>query len=272
MSQDSVNQITSSIIPSASDLMGHVGTLKSLLVAHATGSNADNKEFVSLREALVKDHRCGKLLPEFIRDCRSLDEFWGLIKYKFPHYRERREYIWKEFTPLLKALERADAHPSDSPVSTALQHLNAAYVESCWHKALERRQGDPEGAITAARTLLETVCKHILDDQQVCYDENLDLPKLYKQAAESLNIAPVQHAEPVFKQILGGCTSVVEGLGALRNRLSDAHGKGVRASRPAPRHAALAVNLAGTMAAFLVETLEHRRQSAGNRGGSPRSD
>ncbi len=30
---------------------------------------------------------------------------------------------------------------------------------------MERRATDPEGAITAARTLLETVCKHILDEQ-----------------------------------------------------------------------------------------------------------
>ncbi|WP_448090692.1 abortive infection family protein [Pseudomonas azerbaijanoccidentalis] len=29
----------------------------------------------------------------------------------------------------------------------------------------------------------------------------------------------------MFKQFLGGCPAVIEGLGALRNRLSDAHGK-----------------------------------------------
>ena len=73
-------------------------------------------------------------------------------------------------------------------------------------------------------------------------------------AAKVLNIAPSQHSEPIFKQILGGCTAVVEGLGALRNRLSDAHGQGKRPVRPAARHAELAVNLAGAMATFLVTT------------------
>ena len=32
---------------------------------------------------------------------------------------------------------------------------------------LQRRFDDPDGAITAARTLLETVCKHILDLSEI---------------------------------------------------------------------------------------------------------
>jgi len=52
---------------------------------------------------------------------------------------------------------------------------------------------------------------------------------------------------------------VVGGLGSVRNRLSDSHGKGRAAAKPAPRHAALAVNLSGSIAAFLVETWEARQ-------------
>ena len=48
--------------------------------------------------------------------------------------------------------------------------------------------------------------------------------------------------------------AVVEGLGSLRSRLGDAHGKGRKAARPAARHATLVVNLASAMCVFLVET------------------
>ena len=72
-------------------------------------------------------------------------------------------------------------------------------------------------------------------------------------------LAPSQHDEKVFKQILGGCTSVVEGLAAVRNRLSDSHGRGLEVARPSARHAELAVNLAGAMATFLVATLDERQ-------------
>jgi hypothetical protein len=77
-------------------------------------------------------------------------------------------------------------------------------------------------------------------------------------AAKTLNIAPSQHSESIFQQILGGCTAIVESLGAMRNRLSDAHGQGKKPVKPAPRHAELAVNLAGAMATFLVSTHQAR--------------
>jgi hypothetical protein len=102
------------------------------------------------------------------------------------------------------------------------------------------------------------VCKHILDDAGVQYSDDADLPKLWALTAEHLNLAPHQHQEGIFKAILGNCQSVVNNLGAIRNRVGDAHGQGRRPVKPKPRHAELAVNLAGTMAAFLVATWKER--------------
>ncbi len=145
-------------------------------------------------------------------------------------------------------------------MSDVLSKFDAETVHAVWQKALNRRSEDPEGAITSARTLLETVCKHVLDQARVEYADGADLPKLYKTAAAQLNLAPSQHSETIFKQILGGCTAVVEGLGSLRNKLSDSHGKGLGRVKPDTRHAELAVILAGSMATFLIETWEHRRE------------
>ena len=49
------------------------------------------------------------------------------------------------------------------------------------------------------------------------------------------------------------------GLGTLRNKHGDAHRAGSRSIKPKPRHAELAVNLAGTMAIFLVQTYESNK-------------
>jgi hypothetical protein len=64
--------------------------------------------------------------------------------------------------------------------------------------------------------------------------------------------------EESFKVILGSCQQIVNRLGTLRNKISDSHGQGRRPVRPKTRHAELAVNLAGTMAAFLVATWKER--------------
>ena len=45
--------------------------------------------------------------------------------------------------------------------------------------------------------------------------------------------------------------SLVNGLGTLRNRLSDSHGRGGRVPvKPSPRHANLAVDMVGALACF----------------------
>jgi hypothetical protein len=128
---------------------------------------------------------------------------------------------------------------------------------------MERRATEPAGAITLARTLLEDVCKWILSEANETWKETDDLPALYRKLSKVLKLAPDEHTEAVFKQILGSCQSVVESLGALRNKLSDAHSSGPKRARPQPRHAELAVNLAGAMAMFLVATWEARQAALG---------
>jgi hypothetical protein len=154
------------------------------------------------------------------------------------------------------------ASPIQIPVA-APGRLDTKFISEAWQKALDRRHEDPEGAITAARTLLETVCKHILDECGVEYGDGTDLPKLYGLTSKELNLAPSQHTADAFKKILGGVHSVVDGLANLRNRLGDAHGQGKRPVKPLPRHAELAVNMAGSVASFLLATFEAKSLSAG---------
>jgi len=239
-------------------LVSEVEALQHMLLSHATGRTASVVKYQAARERLLSIARIKAKLPQFVHTCRDLDQFWGFIKAKFDHYAERREHIWSGFRPLLEMLDAESRAPGDDTVSATLTTIDSDHVQEAWHKALERRATDPAGAITAARTLLESACKHVLDERGVDYGDGMDLPKLYRLVAEELNLAPSQHTEKIFKRILGGCQAVVEGLGAVRNKLSDAHGGGRSSVKPSSRHAQLAVNLSGAMATFLVSTLEAR--------------
>lgn len=241
------------------DKLQKVEVLQNILISSATGGSVDEDEYQTLRIELINDQTVARLLPRFVTTCRDLTQFWTHIKSKFKDYQSRREYIWREFSPLIEKLETQSKSPADDSVTTLLQNFDGDKVHDIWTRMLDRREQDPEGAITLARTLLETVCKYILDDLGKSYDDSDDLPKLYHLTASSLNLAPEQHTEQIFKQILGGCKSVVDGLGSMRNKLGDAHGKGKKPAKPAPRHAELAVNLAGTMATFLIRTWENNK-------------
>ena len=130
-----------------------------------------------------------------------------------------------------------------------------------WQKALERKTTDPEGAITAARSLVEAVLRHVLDEYEKQYEKSADLHDLYKAVADVLCLNAEQHEEVLVKKILGGCSSVISGLDELRNRVGDAHGHGRQHYRARARHAELAVNMAGAMCLFIVQTLQLRRSS-----------
>ena len=234
-------------------------TLLNLMISSATGETGDGEVYRLLRREFMDDVAVRDLLPTYVRTCRDLGAFWAIAKAMSPKYEGRRARLREDFEPILAFLERGGDRPLDPAASDVLGAFSADGVAAVWRKASERRDSDPEGAITAARTLLETVCKTVLDEGRVSYTDTDDLPRLYRSTSEFLNLAPSQHTEELFRRILGGCTSVVEGLGALRNKVGDAHGRGKRPVRPLARHAHLAVNLAGTMATFIVESWLARR-------------
>jgi hypothetical protein len=243
------------------ELLEKLETFQNMLISYSRYESAkvDPAEFKSLRDQLLGDPTIKERLPRFVRTHRDFTQFWGFIKLQSQSYEGRRQYICSEFAPLLDFVEHSGS-PVDEAVSKILSRFDTEHVHQVWARALERRADDPEGAITLARTLLETVCKHILDESGAQYGDDSDLPKLYRLTAEALHLAPSQQSEDIFKRIFGGCQTVVENLGSLRNRLSDAHGKSRNLTRPEPRHAELAVNLSGAMAMFLVESWEAQQK------------
>ena len=239
-----------------SELIEKVLSIQELLIARAMDEHHQgaNDTFLELRNEIIAIKSLSQYIPNILKNSRSLDQFSEYLKYNFNSYQDCKNLIYNEFNELFDVLENLDTTPLDQLVISTLDKLSSDYIHQIWQKALERRNSDPEGAITIARSLLESTCKHILDDMQIDYGNAPEINHLYRLVSNELNLAPSQHTEKVFKQILGGCNSVVEGLGALRNKVGDAHGQGKKNFKPSARHAELAVNLAGTMAVFLFSS------------------
>lgn len=246
------------------DKLDRAITFKNGLVALCEGGGKMNDSvYRLLRREFMNDLAVSSLVPQFVRTAQDTGAMWAYMKDFSGQWEPRRQFVREQFAPLIDRLERGAAL-ADTVISDTIISFDAEGITAAWNKALARRGTDPEGAITAARTLLEGVCKHLLEDDQgnPVYGQNDDLPKLYRQVSESLNIAPSQHSEDAFKRILGSAASIVEGLGTLRNKVGDAHASGGRKPvKVAPRHAALAVNLAGSMALFLIDTANARQKN-----------
>lgn len=212
------------------------------------------------RQKLWEDATCKRLLPDFVRysnDAAMVRIALSSVASGSGSWALRRGHVTESFKPLLKFLETGGS-AADSTITNAITVYDAPAVQAFWAKALERRAADPEGAVTAASTLLEEVCKHIIEDSGNIWDKKWNIPKLYAEASGILNLAPSQHQEEVFRTILGNCQSVVQSIGSLRNNGGDAHAGGRARVAFKPRHAALTVNLAGSMSLFLIETWQAR--------------
>jgi hypothetical protein len=211
----------------------------------------------------MSDAGVKRLLPSFVRysnDASSVRSALSVVASGPGSWASRRGHVTEAFIPVLEYLETGSG-AADDAITAGLTAYDAPAVQAFWVKALERRSTDPDGAVTAASTLLEEVCKHIIEDSGNKWESKWNIPKLYAEAATVLNLAPSQHQEDVFKTILGNCQSVVQSIGSLRNKGGDAHAGGRLRVSFKPRHAALTVNLAGSMALFLIETWQAKLEN-----------
>jgi AbiJ N-terminal domain 3/Abortive infection C-terminus len=250
-------------------------TLKDDVIQHTINNyDWDNRE---LLEAVGFLHCSNRTIFKFLETVTSpllqTVERQNLLVLKINSFLEHDGYILSvakriSGSPVYCVKRKTVAAPVEAIVDAALLEFDQGTVHERWRTAIERQESDPRSAITSARTLLEDVCKWILVEDGKGYSEKDDLPVLYRNLSKILNLAPDEHTEQLFKQILGSCQSVVESVGALRNKLGDAHSQGPKRAKPLPRHAELAVNLAGSMSIFLVATWEARKISKLTSGAS----
>lgn len=182
---------------------------------------------------------------------------------------------WLEYDGYEVVLENGFPRVRDLNISTVKCELSfegseqdqRLFIEQQLAKADDKiSEGDFDGAITNARSLIEAVLTELergLDADVTPYDG--DLQKLYKRVQKLMRLDPARpDVEGPLKQVLSGLASIVSGLSGLSNKMGDRH---VRRYRPDKRHAELVVNAAKTLAGFLFEThCERESRSYGYSG------
>lgn len=157
-------------------------------------------------------------------------------------------------------------HSRASALAVA-QKVDADYVHRQIDRMTKAVDSDPDLAIGTAKELIETICHTILDSCEKPVTDKPDLLPLARRAMEELKLIPDNvpnnaKGAKTIKSILGNLSTIVQGLGELRNLYGTGHGKSGKATGLTARHARLAVGAASTLATFLIETHEDRlRQS-----------
>ena len=165
----------------------------------------------------------------------------------------------------LSARQSAGATVKAFVLKTAL--LDFDTVQRDIARALASASDDPEDAVTAASSLIESVCRSILIELKLALPPKKDIDGLVRAVQEPLGLSPGRMDLPAeivgdVRQILGGLTSVAKGIGALRTHDGDAHGRERGYRRIDARIARLAINSASSIAMFFIETWERQQHRA----------
>lgn len=162
-----------------------------------------------------------------------------------------------------RLLKRGTSAPALASLAATLAVIDFDTVQRDLERALASVETDPEDAVTAACSVIESVCRSILGELDIPLPVQLDIQGLYKAIREPLGLAPgKEDVSPDIandvRAILGGLNSTVQGIGALRTHAGDAHGRGRGFRRIDARIARLAIHTASGIALFIIETWQKK--------------
>jgi hypothetical protein len=213
-----------------------------------------------------------KILRVFEGVLLSLEE-----RVKHPFAGIKDDYAEHKQALLIRCLERDGFRFSDNRITLTtgnptMQQLSqkAGLLDShVLRQQIERIRSavedDPDLAIGTAKELLETTCRTILADYGINAGSDWDVVRLVKQTRTVLKLVPEDAPDSAkgadtLKRILSNLGQVSQGLAELRNLYGTGHGKSGQFRGLKPRHARLAAGCASTLATFLFETHEARKE------------
>lgn len=139
------------------------------------------------------------------------------------------------------------------------KYLNTDYINKKVEQMNKAVETDTEVAIGTGKELLETTCKAILRQKAIAIDKDWTLPQLLKNTTNALDFKPKnaddpQRAEKSILQVLGGITTIVQGVTELRNAYGTGHGKDATFKGLEKKYAQLFVGVVSEIAIIYLQT------------------
>ncbi len=236
-----------------------------MLMSVATHGYVGSADYESLRNEWLEHPTLKDKVPECIKNSCTLNEFRYFIK-DFGDFQQRRFQVRKLFRPVLSEFKRPSVRIKREPIKGKLSVYTVDTVEEAWKDALRRRKSAPEETLVSARTLMKSVCKHVLQEVGHSVEDESDLFNLINTVASHLPLALTKDSEQAFKQIISTSLYILKDLEDYVRRRKETNNK-ERLPRLSQHHAELAINIAGSISTFLLATLNDKQQK--EKSGSP---
>jgi len=189
------------------------------------------------------------LFIESLYDLMPKEQYYALTdlcqkehqsKYKYPPKKDREDLLHQLHAPFDK-----------NPIALSFSLLREHVFREDWFVASNRIKHSPSSAITASRSMLETILKTIISERHETYSEGDDLQKLLKKTEELFNF---NNAEKQGEHmVLKGMASLICGVSMISNEAGDRHGLCMGMEIDSPAIANLVLGASGMIGLFFIE-------------------
>jgi hypothetical protein len=190
-----------------------------------------------------------ELFIEAVYSLSPKQQYYALNDLTFNVHPSRYPYPSEEIRQRLR--DELHNFISTTPIGLGFSRIRETAFREDWVTCQSRIPTNPSAAITAARTLLETLLKTIIAERGHQAEDEADLGRLLRQTEEVLAFNRGEHQAE--HQLFTGLTNVINGLCTIANAAGDRHGTVGGRSIDDPYLADLCVNAAGTVGLAFIE-------------------
>jgi hypothetical protein len=166
-------------------------------------------------------------------------------------YKHKSKYDYPNEEKRKALMEELHCFISPDPIGLCFSCVRETAFREDWVTCQGRILSNPAAAITAARTMLDTLLKTIVKERGGEPDDSGELGRLIKQAEDSIGFER-KDRQPEH-QIFSGLANVINGIATISNAAGDRHGLIAGQSIDDPRIASLCVNAAGTIGLAFID-------------------
>ena len=207
----------------------------------------------------------GRSLEEFAIEYNEKEEkvvlklFAALLNYYKDEYKGNQND--EQYIRCISLMEKLSSNPSiiDTQIMNSINQEYLNNNNQLIQKIID--EGDYDSAVSKCRTIVEECFCYGIELKGETIPDDGNLSNLRNKFEQLYDMVPFKNPSEIEKSInnlLSGINKIIDSLGVLRNKNSDAHGVGSSRIRFKEHHARLIANTARTLCEFLVSVINNK--------------